>query len=278
MVTTETQTLRNEFDNKIEALNKEHDSQLGQLVGRVQMLEKERDGLQETPHVQLSFFCRKWMERKPDALFDFVVYRKKSGLTTRLLCGIPGPKRTHWEGGLFPVLMTWFSDPDLPPMCEYPRNFHHVNVSPSGKIYSRELETWHRDISIPELLFSFQRQLAHPNLDSPSHEPAFRCYENNLDEYNEKTKELAEEYIREDFLRIASEDFILEPEEWILVNDMLGGGGMGVGVGIQVPTAHSPPAEPAIESRNTMGCSCSCCAWASSFWDGRREMLFLPVM
>jgi ubiquitin-protein ligase len=123
---------------------------------------------------RLSSFRRKWMERKSDALFDFVVYRKKSGSTTRLLCGIPGPKRTPWEGGLFPVLMTCFSDPDQPPKCQYPPDFHHVNVYPSGLISAStvhpELDR-HHEISIPELLFSLQKHLAHPFPDSTTHSP-----------------------------------------------------------------------------------------------------------
>jgi ubiquitin-conjugating enzyme E2 I len=266
MVSAETEKLRSEFDTKILALQAAHHSQ-------VQTLKAEsKNGL---VHAQLSSFCRKWMERKPDALFDFVVYRKKIGLTTELLCGVPGPKRTAWEGGLFPLLMTWDSDPDLPPKCKYPPPFCHVNVYPSGKVCSpilNEGESWHRELSVPELLFSLQDHLAHPCPDSPAQAVAYHIYTRIRVEYDRHIKEQSKKFNREDFLGIASAAFKLKPEEWIMVTDTMG----GTGLGGQVPTAQSPPTEPTIENANTKDCSCSCCAWGdSSLWDERREMRFL---
>jgi ubiquitin-protein ligase len=266
LVTTKTNMLRNEFDNKIETLKAEHD-------GQVRALKSEHQN--EIIHSRLSSFCRKWMERKPDALFDFVVYRENSGLTTRLLCGIPGPKRTPWEGGLFPVLMTRFSDPDRAPNCKYPKGFHHVNVYPLGWICAMTLFVglgWHREISIPELLYIFQDYLAHPNPDSPQQVPAFLCYRDNIEEYNTKAKKHAEFYYREDFLQTASVGFGLDPKGWILVTDTVGGGV----VDEHAPTAQAPPVEPTMGNENKRDCSCSCCAWGySSYWDGLREMRFL---
>jgi ubiquitin-conjugating enzyme E2 I len=264
MVSAETEKLRSEFDTKILALQAEYDSQVQTLKAEPQI------GL---VHVQLSSFCRKWMERKPDALYDFVVYRKKTGLTTQLLCGVPGPKRTAWEGGLFPVLMTWDTDPDLPPKCKYPKGFFHVNVYPSGALcgYIPLTEmSWHREISMPELIFSLQHHLAHPDInDIHRLEPSYTyCRE----EYDREIERQAKGFARDDFLDIASVSFELKPDEWILVTDTMGGTGL---VG-QIPTAQSPPTEPTIENANTKDCSCSCCAWGcSSLWDERREMRFL---
>jgi ubiquitin-protein ligase len=227
-------------------------------------------------HAQLSSFCRKWIERKPDALFDFVVYRKQIGLTTQLLCGVPGPKRTAWEGGLFPLLMTWGSDPDLPPKCKYPKGFLHVYVYPSGTLCAyvspTELDmSWHSEISMPELLFSLQHYLAHPDAND-IHQIEFHT--NSREENDKNIEKQAKSFTREDFLDTASRCFELEPEEWMLVTDTMGGKGLGG----QVPTAQSPPAEPTIENANTMDCLCSCCAWGnSSLWDEHREMRFLPI-
>jgi ubiquitin-protein ligase len=149
MMAAETEKLHSEFDIKILALQAKHDSQ-------IQSLKAERQTA--SAHAQLSSFCRKWMERKPDALFDFVVYRKQIGFLTQLLCGVPGTKETAWEGGLFPVLMTWGSDPDLPPKCKYPKCFFHVNVYPKAGTLCAYLSptemSWHREISMPEHLFS----------------------------------------------------------------------------------------------------------------------------
>jgi ubiquitin-protein ligase len=260
MVSAETENLRSEFDMKILALKAEQNS----LVQTLKAESKE-----ELVHAQLSSFCRKWMERKPDALFDFVAYRKKTGLTTQLLCGVPGPKRTAWEGGLFPVLMTWKTDLDLPPNCKYPPGFYHYNVYPSGTICCASLIHWHREISMYELLFSFQCILAHPERGGPCQSQGFG---DSIEESDQKREKEAKRFTRENFLDVASLYFRLEPKEWILVTDTMG----GTGLSGQISTAQSPPAEPTMENVNTNDCSCSCCAWSSaSLWDERREMRFL---
>jgi ubiquitin-protein ligase len=264
MVSVETEKLRSEFDTKILALQAEHDS-------KVQTLKAESKN--ELVHAQLSSFCRKWMERKPVALFDFVVCRKNIGLTTQLLCGVPGPKRTMWEGGLFPVLMTWDSDPHLPLKCKYPEGFYHLNVYASGLIshdlVRPEMSCWHREISMPELLFSFQHHLAHPDTtDACQLEP----HTDSREESNRKIERQAKHFTRKDFLDIASLSFELKPKEWIIVTETMA----GTGLGGQIPTAQSPPAEPTIDNANTNDCSCSCCVWGyTSLWDTRREMRFL---
>jgi ubiquitin-conjugating enzyme E2 I len=259
MVSAETEKLRSEFDTNILALKADHDSQVQPPKAEPQI---------GFVHAQLSSFCRKWMERKPDALFDCVVYRKKIGLTTQLLCGVPGPKRTAWEGGLFPVLITWDSDPDVPPKCKYPPGFYHYKVFPSGTFQST---LWwesfqHRELSIPELLFTLQYDLAHPEEDGSP------CQSQPLIDNREVIEWQAKHYTREDFLDIASLSFRLEPEEWIMITDTMGGRGPSG----QISTAQSPPSEPTIENADTNDCSCSCCAWgSSSLWDERREMRFL---
>jgi ubiquitin-protein ligase len=263
MVSAETEKLRSEFDTKILALQAEHDSHVQTLKAEPQI---------GFVHAQLSSFCRKWMERKPDALNDFVVYRKKTGLTTQLLCGVPGPNRTAWEGGLFPLLMTWDSDPDLPPKCKYPKGFVHVNVYPSGTICHHILSTegsWHRELSMPELLFSLQHHLAHPDT-TDVHQLEY--FTDSREECDRKIEKQANVFTRDDFLDIASVSFELIPDEWILVTDTMGGTGL---VG-QIPTAQPEPAEPTTEDANTNDCSCSSCAWGDlSLWDERREMRFL---
>jgi Ubiquitin-conjugating enzyme/Zinc finger, C3HC4 type (RING finger) len=90
--------------------------------------------------------CRQWMIRKPDALFDFVMYRPKKTPITKLLCGIPGPTRTPWEGGIFPVLMLFPPGNLGPPKCKLPKGFFHVNIYASGMVRLSDLNTegdWH---------------------------------------------------------------------------------------------------------------------------------------
>lgn len=48
-------------------------------------------------------------------------------------CGIPGPKETLWEGGLFPLTMEFTDEyPSKPPKCKLPAGFlcaPHWNIS-----------------------------------------------------------------------------------------------------------------------------------------------------
>ncbi|KAL3904643.1 MAG: hypothetical protein SGILL_009987, partial [Bacillariaceae sp.] len=142
----------------------------------------------EAIQLYLSTFCRKWLERKPDPLFDFVVYRDGNDQTLkRLLVGVPGPKRTPWEGGLYPMLMVWEASVNKPPRCRFPAGFLHPNVYPSGRISISTLykdEGWHPEISIPEILFDVQQLLAHPNINSPAQAEAYSCYNSDKKDYN----------------------------------------------------------------------------------------------
>jgi len=147
------------------------------------LIEEER---KKTIHLYLLDFCRQWMKRKPDPLFHFKVYRPSNPPYTRLLCGIPGPKRTPWEGGWFPVHMAWH-DITKPPICKFLPPLHHVNVFPSGKVGLSSLydvEYWQPDFSVPELLFDIQQLLAHPNQDSPAQESANRSFVKHREGYN----------------------------------------------------------------------------------------------
>jgi hypothetical protein len=92
MVSAEIEKLRSDFDIKILALQAKHHSQ-------VQTLKAERQTT--SVHAQLSSFCRRWMERKPGALFDFVVNQQKIGFTAQLLCGVPVQNGPHGKEGNF---------------------------------------------------------------------------------------------------------------------------------------------------------------------------------
>ena len=227
----------------------------------------------------INSFCRQWMQHKPVALFDVCVYRSFDGTGNKLLFGIPGPVNSHWEGGLFPMLMIW--DSVLrPPKCRFPPNFLHVNVYPSGTIDLTNLtlhdeDGWSPDISIPEILFSIQQLLPHHHLDSPAQAAAYTCCIANKAKYDKKCKDQAQQYTLsgDAFLASACEVFSERdlPNKWKLMDDSK------FGYGRDCPEdrnrTRESPSIPSLSGSDN-DCKCSCCAWGQSFWDSQREMRY----
>lgn len=82
----------------------------------------------------LSDFFREWIIAKPPYFENFVVYRPIKYLTgpiSQIIAGIPGPGNSDWEGGLFPLLITFTPEGferKEPPKCDFPETFFHPNV------------------------------------------------------------------------------------------------------------------------------------------------------
>eukprot|EP00531_Pseudo-nitzschia_arenysensis_P001420 CAMPEP_0116148976 /NCGR_PEP_ID=MMETSP0329-20121206/18674_1 /TAXON_ID=697910 /ORGANISM="Pseudo-nitzschia arenysensis, Strain B593" /LENGTH=544 /DNA_ID=CAMNT_0003645205 /DNA_START=46 /DNA_END=1680 /DNA_ORIENTATION=- len=120
----------------------------------------------------LSDFFREWLLAKPPYFQNFVVYRPIKYLTgpiSQIIVGIPGPGNSDWEGGLYPLLITFTSEGferKEPPKCDFPRNFFHPNVY-EGNVHVSTLAefegSWDPSISLPEILFCIQQLLTHPN-------------------------------------------------------------------------------------------------------------------
>jgi ubiquitin-conjugating enzyme E2 I len=262
MVDTKVSTLKGEFDVKLSAMQKELDDKMLNMY--------------------LSNFCRQWMIRKPDALFDFVVYRPIYTPITTLLFGIPGPKRTLWEEGLFPVIIEFQPGNMRPPKVRLPKLFFHLNVFPSGMVCSSlfiEEEQWHPEVSIPEIIFDVQQLLWHCNPSSPAQHEALNAY--MLDDkttYIERIKLQVEKYKPELFLKIASESFPesvgREISRWKLVDRTMGHHVEGQKIIPQTRVPEPPAENSRIAIDEVGGCKCSCCAWGASFYDARDEMRF----
>ena len=81
-----------------------------------------------------SDFFRDWILAKPPCFRDFVVYRPIKYLTgpiSQIIVGVPGPGRSNWEGGLYPLLITLTPEGlerKEPPKCDFPETFFHPNV------------------------------------------------------------------------------------------------------------------------------------------------------
>lgn len=218
-------------------------------------------------------FCSSWMKVKPDALFDFVVYRPKSNeQINKIMCGIPGPKRTDWEGGLYPVLLEW-NNVNLPPNCKFPKHFHHANVCPLTGVPMLSTFSsfeWHPEISIPEILFDLQQLLAHPNHKDTSI---------NDENYQFKTRIQTSMYAPSSLLDTALEiEGFGNVELWQLVD----GEALTCGGRREHNTPNARPKEPEFNGNFSLNghrvickAKCSCCVYGQSLWDAKREMRFL---
>jgi hypothetical protein len=122
----------------------------------------------EAHELQMKYLndCRAWIEYKPDALYDVEIYqiREKRGqwqystdLITGLMCYIPGPDiEVHRP---------------KPPKCQVKVGLFHANAYPSGTVSVRTINEengWSSEITLPEILFTVQQWLAHPNFNSPA--------------------------------------------------------------------------------------------------------------
>ncbi|KAL3788691.1 hypothetical protein HJC23_001890 [Cyclotella cryptica] len=224
-------------------------------------------------HQHILDFCRSWVKHKPDALFDFVIYRPKLHKfpeIKKIMCGIPGPKRTDWEGGVYPVILEW-SDVNLPPDCKFPKAFHHANVCPnSGSVYLSTLsDDWHPEITIHEILFDLQQLLAHPN---------HKDHTSNNAMYQYKTRIQASMYAPNSILDTAIEiEGFGDPSFWQLVD----GEALTTGGRRQHSLQRARPDEPkfneffSLNARRVCQSKCSCCSYGLSLLDKRREMRFL---
>ena len=122
-------------------------------------------------------------------------------------CGIPGPKGTPWEGGLYKINLKFPEDyPVLPPKCVFEKKLFHPNVYPSGAVclsIINDEEDWRAGLKVKDILLGIQDLLANPNNKSPAQKEAFESYNKKSDEYRRKVREQAKECVPklEDFKR-----------------------------------------------------------------------------
>mmetsp|Transcript_16847 Transcript_16847/g.43690 ORF Transcript_16847/g.43690 Transcript_16847/m.43690 type:complete len:166 (-) Transcript_16847:135-632(-) len=117
-------------------------------------------------------------------------------------CVVPGKKGTDWEGGRYPVTLTFSSDyPTKPPMAEFPPRFFHPNVYPSGKVCLSIINdpgTWKPSITIKAILTGIQDLLDTPNNSDAAQEDAFYCYDRSPAEYKRRVRQQAQKYSDDD--------------------------------------------------------------------------------
>ena len=112
-------------------------------------------------------------------------------------CGIPGPKGTPWEGGLYKINLKFPEDyPVLPPKCVFEKKLFHPNVYPSGAVclsIINDEEDWRAGLKVKDILLGIQDLLANPNNKSPAQKEAIESYNKKSDEYRRKVREQAKE-------------------------------------------------------------------------------------
>ena len=149
----------------------------------LQRLKKERNDWR-AEHPQ-GFYAR--LKKNEDGTYDYFNWE----------CGIPGPKGTPWEGGLYKINLKFPEDyPVLPPKCVFEKKLFHPNVYPSGAVclsIINDEEDWRAGLKVKDILLGIQDLLANPNNKSPAQKEAFESFNKKSDEYRRKVREQAKE-------------------------------------------------------------------------------------
>ena len=77
-----------------------------------------------------------WKSTRPFGFYARLT-RKENGIFNyfKWEYGIPGPKNTPWEGGLYKLYLEFPPDyPVLPPKCIFEKKLFHPNIYPSGLV------------------------------------------------------------------------------------------------------------------------------------------------
>ncbi|KAH7687960.1 Ubiquitin-protein ligase protein [Dioscorea alata] len=134
-------------------------------VARSRLAEERKAWRKDHPH---GFVARP--ATSPDGTVNLMVWN----------CCIPGRQGTDWEGGSFPIVLTFSEDyPSRAPICKFPKDFFHPNVFDSGMVCLSILSQdngWHPSITVRQILMGVQDLLDHPNLADPAQGAAHRLF------------------------------------------------------------------------------------------------------
>ena len=94
----------------------------------------------------------------------FGFYAKPSKLKDGLLdmykweCGIPGPSKSPWEGGVYELTLEFPEDyPSSPPKAKFRDKLFHPNIYPSGAVclsILNEEEDWRPSLKVSDVSIS----------------------------------------------------------------------------------------------------------------------------
>ncbi|KAI7742808.1 hypothetical protein M8C21_012216 [Ambrosia artemisiifolia] len=113
-------------------------------------------------------------------------------------CIIPGKAGTDWEGGYYPLTLTFSEDyPSKPPICKFPQGFFHPNVYSSGMVclsILSESSGWRPAITVKQILVGIQDLLDTPNPASPAQNEAYGFFVKDLAEYKRRVRQQGKRY------------------------------------------------------------------------------------
>lgn len=287
-ILTHMELMKTGYENRMKAMEQKFDDKIANIQSECD--EKVKDLDLGMKHFRYVNDCRSWIEYKPDALIDFSIHQIKSNQYSsriaKLLCGIPGPTGSEWEGSKIPMTLD-YTRAHGPPKCKFPAGFFHPNIYPSGTIYVSTLDEsieWTSETSLPEILFTVQQLLSHPTFMSPTQLAAYNVWKNDgPDQYQLRVREEAKEYsgIVGCHPKVPS---MLEKGEVVDKVEITERAEMLTGNKKVVQQRPTPPSferdsngkvQNLRNKRAYEDCECSCCAWGQVFWDEKRKMRFL---
>jgi ubiquitin-conjugating enzyme E2 I len=110
--------------------------------------------------------------------------------------GIPGKKKTDWEGGLFKVVLHFSPDyPSKAPLVKFTPPIFHPNVYQDGEVCLSILtDEWAPGISVKAILVGVQDLLDTPNPRSPANGEANMYFTKSKAAYKNRVKAEALKY------------------------------------------------------------------------------------
>ncbi|KAG2499299.1 hypothetical protein HYH03_002877 [Edaphochlamys debaryana] len=123
----------------------------------------------------------------------------------RWQCRIPGPAKTAWAEGLYPLEVVFGDNyPSEPPVCSFPAGFFHPNVYPGGRVCLSLLSSdsdlggqWAPSITLTQLLKGIQELLSTPNVYSPAQDAACKLLKSDPAKYEKAVAAQAKRYPQE---------------------------------------------------------------------------------
>ncbi|KAL6652186.1 hypothetical protein ACP70R_011111 [Stipagrostis hirtigluma subsp. patula] len=150
-------------------------------VARGRLAEERKSWRKSHPH---GFVAKP--ETLPDGSANLMVWK----------CVIPGKEGTDWEGGYFPLTLTFSEDyPSRPPTCKFPEGFFHVNVFNNGVVCLSILGNgWKPSITVRQILIGIQDLLDNPNPASSAQHLCYELLTQKMSEYKYRVRQQAKRY------------------------------------------------------------------------------------